>query len=328
MIDQLQLLVIKNGKAFDMSRLCGRVIWSGRKGAPARRLQVTFLDDDGARRERTEIDVEQGHQCICLYRGQEIFRGMFMRQGQSRRKTMPVKAYDNGIYLANNTDTFDYANATASDIFRDCCARFGLTIGQVDNTQYRIPELPKPNTTAWDVIADALCLTYEATGVRYYVHSEAGHLSLRERRRNIHQLVIETGINLVDYSSTKSIEDVRTRLKLISREGAVLAEARNAELEDRIGVFQDVRRVNDEMNAAQLNTLVGTMLAENNKVTQSLPLSVLGQTEIISGVGVFAIVKPLGISRAFYVEDDSHTFEGRKHTMDLKVIPAVDIPGG
>lgn len=56
---------------------------------------------------------------------------------------MSFTAYDNGIYLSNNKDTFVYEDKTASDIFKDVCNRFGLPIGNVDNCTYRIPELTK-----------------------------------------------------------------------------------------------------------------------------------------------------------------------------------------
>lgn len=102
MTDYIKLIVIKGGAAYDMSNLVSKVKWSGRKGSSSRTLQVDFIDDDGYKHDRTGIDVEQGHQCIFYWKGEELFRGMFMQQSQSGRKTMSLKAYDNGIYLANN----------------------------------------------------------------------------------------------------------------------------------------------------------------------------------------------------------------------------------
>ena len=205
------------------------------------------------------------------------------------------------------------------------CKRFGIPYDAVTDTGYNIPELPKPKTTAWDVIADALSLTFEATGIRYYPKCAGDKLSLIERRQNILQWVVETGVNLEDYTQTKSIEKIKTRIKLLSKEGEVLAEASDTALEKKIGVFQDVMPINDEMNAAQLNTLVNTTLAENNKATQNLSVSALGQAEIITGVGIFLIIKPLGISKTYYVEEDTHTFDGRYHGMKLKLSLAGDL---
>lgn len=324
MIAHAKIIVVKQGAVYDMSGLVSKIRWRGRKGAPARALEVTFIDDDGYRRARAELDVEQGHSVIFYWRGEELFRGMFITQGQSRRRMLPITAYDLGIRLANNKDTFCYTNRTASAIFSDVCARFGIPATEVADTGYVIPELPKPNTTGWDVVADALSLTYKATGVRHYPMCRGEAMSLIERRMNILQWVIESGVNLEDYALTKSIERVRTRLVLLSGEGQVLAQARNAELEERIGVFQDVSRISDEMNSGQLDQLANATLAENNANTESLSVTALGQADVISGRGVFVRIEPLGVSRTYYVEQDVHTFDRRYHSMSLSLVPATD----
>ena len=290
---------------------------------------MTFLDDGGYRRDRSGINVEEGHSVIFCWKGEELFRGMFVTQGQSRRNILTAKAYDVGIRLANNKDTFCYTNKTATDIFQDVCGRFGIPTKEVAETGYVIPELPKPKTTGWDVVIDALALTYKATGARYYPAADGEGMSLLERRKNILLWVVETGVNLSDYSFTKTTERVRTRIVLLSSEGEVIARAQNEELEAKIGVFQDVKRIDDEMNEGQLEELVNSLIAENNRATQALSLdSVLGQTDVISGRGVFVSIKPLGISRTFYVDADSHSFEGRHHSMSLKLTPAFDAGKG
>ena len=64
----------------------------------------------------------------------KLFRGMIMKQSHSNKKTMSITAYDNGIYLSNNKDTFNYKNITAAEVFKDCCKRFGLPyMGVADN---------------------------------------------------------------------------------------------------------------------------------------------------------------------------------------------------
>jgi len=322
-----QLIIIKGYKAFDVSTLVNTVKWNGRKGAAARSLSVTFLDDDGFGHDRTGIDVEQGHWCIYYREGRELFRGMFMRQAQSSKKIMPVVAYDNGIYLANNSDTFTYTNAKANTIFTDVCKRFGVPFdsGHIADTSYNIPELCKPKTTGWDVICDALSLTFKAKGIRYYPRCFGENMRLLERRMNILQWVVETGVNLQDYTLNKSIENVRTRIKLLSKEGAVLAQAVDKNLEQRIGAFQHVESGDDEMNSAQLNELVNSIRNEKNKPERSLTLTATGLPEVYSGMGVYIIIKELGISKSYYVEEDTHTFQGHHHSMSLKLCHATDV---
>lgn len=321
---KIKFLVFKDGATYDMSELVGKVTWGGRKGSAARYVTVTLLDDDGWKHARSGIDVTHGNQCAFYWEGKELFRGILMQQKQSEKKTMSVKAYDNGIYLSNNKDTFNYTNKKASEIFVDICNRFQLPYTTVADTVYVIPELPKPKTTAFDAILDALSLTFKATGIRYYVMSSGGNLSLIRRRENLLQWVIETGVNLESYDYSVSIEKIKTRIKLLSKEDTVVAEAANAELEKLIGVFQDIDKPDDNMEQANITDMVKAMLDEQSLPDKSLSISALGLPDVISGIGVFVTIKELGISKSFYIDEDTHTFEGNHHMMKLKLNLATD----
>lgn len=324
----INLTIYKNGAAsgIDITQLVESIKWAGRRGSPTRTLTVSLLDDDGYKHERSGIDVEEGWQCIFKYNGTELFRGIFMTQGNSDSKTGEYKAYDNGIYLSNNRDTFVYESKTATDVFKDVCTRFGLPTGDVASCSYSIPDLTKKKTTGWDAIEDALSLEFENTGTRFFVVSEKGSLCLRKRKENILQWVLEVGANISKYKFTKSIENVKTRIKLLSDEGTVLAEEKDAELESKIGIMQDVETPDETLNSAQIKALAKSLLQEKKTASRKMTLNnVLGLPEVISGVGVFVIIPHISVSRTLYVESDTHTFKDNMHTMSLQLSYASDM---
>lgn len=325
MADGMSLIILKGEQGYDVTQLVEQVKWKGRKGSSSRTLAVTLIDDDGYTHARSGVDVEQGHQCIFSYDGTELFRGIIMSQTQSNQKKLQFTAYDNGIYLANNKDTFCYENKTASDVFRDCCTRFGLPMGEVASCSYKIPELTKSKTTAFDAIADALSLDFDATGIRHYVASSKGKLSLLTRRENILQWVIEVGQNITSYSYSRSIEDIKTRVKMVSKEGTTVAEKSNAELEKKIGIFQEIDQPDESLTTAQVNDLIESIMEEKGTPERTLSVEAMGIAEVISGIGVYIIIPELEISRTFYVDEDTHTFEDNKHTMSLKLNYANDL---
>ncbi len=325
MADGISLIIIKGEQGYDVTQLVETIKWKGRKGSSARTLTATLIDDDGYKHARSGIDVEKGHQCLFNYNGKELFRGIIMTQTQTNRKKLQFTAYDNGIYLANNKDTFTYENKTASDVFRDCCTRFGLPMGEVAKCSYKIPELTKSKTTAFDAIADALSLDFDATGIRHYVASSKGKLSLLTRRENIMQWVIEVGQNITTYSYTRSIEDIKTRVKMVSKEGTTIAEKKNAALEKRIGVFQEIDQPDESLTTAQVNDLIASILEEKSTPERTLNVEAVGIAEVISGIGVYIIIPELGLSRTFYVDEDTHTFKDNMHTMTLKLNYANDL---
>ena len=313
-MSDISLILYRDGKTFDISELVESIKWKGRKGSAARSVSISLLDCKGA---QSGIDVTKGHQLIFSYKGKELFRGMIMSQQQSESFKMPITAYDNGIYLSNNKDTFVYENKTVHDIFIDVCKRFGIKYSDVAKTSYKIPELTKSKTTAWDAILDAISQDFKATGTKYYVNSSKGVLSLIKRRENILQWVLETGGNIMSYTYKKSIEDIKTRLKILSDEDKVYAVKKNTELEKKIGIFQDIEKKDDDLSEAKLQEHIKETLKEISTPEISLSVEALGIPDVISGVGVYVIIDELGFKRTFYVDEDSHTFKGGSHTMNL-----------
>lgn len=321
----ISLIIIKGQKGYDITQLVESIKWTGRKGTASRSINVTIIDDDGYKHARSGIDVEQGQQCVFSYDGKELFQGLIMSQTQTQKKRLQFTAYDVGIYLSNNKDTFCYENKTASDVFRDCCKRFGLTVGSVASCSYKIPELTKSKTTAWDAIADALSLDFDATSIRHFVSCSKGKVSLMTRRENIMQWVIEVGQNLSTYTYSKSIEKIKTRVKMVSKEGTTVAEKKKSSLEDKIGIFQEVQTPDESLSTAQLNDLITSILDEQSTPERTLNVEAVGIPEVISGIGVFIVIPQLGLSRTFYVDSDTHTFTDNSHTMKLKLNYASDI---
>lgn len=313
-MSDISLILYRDSKTYDISELVESIKWKGRKGSAARSVSISLLDCKGA---QSGIDVTKGHQLIFSYKGKELFRGMIMSQQQSESFKMPITAYDNGIYLSNNKDTFVYENKTVHDIFIDVCKRFGIKYSDVAKTSYKIPELTKSKTTAWDAILDAVSQDFKATGTKYYVNSSKGVLSLIKRHENILQWVLETGGNIMSYTYKKSIEDIKTRLKILSDEDKVYAVKKNTELEKKIGIFQDIEKKDDDLSEAKLQEHIKETLKEISTPEISLSVEALGIPDVISGVGVYVIIDELGIKRTFYVDEDTHTFKGGSHTMNL-----------
>lgn len=320
MAEGISLVVLKTGETTgkEVSGIVESIKWEGRRGSPTRTITVTLLDDDGYGHERSGIDIEEGYHCIFSWNGNELFRGIFLRQTGTQLKKAQFKAYDLGIYLSNNRDTFCYEGKTATEIFKDVCTRFGIPYGTAAATKTIIEDLTKPKTTGWDAIADALSLEYDNTGDKFYVFAEKDELHLKRRTDAYLQWVLEVGENLVNYSYTVSLERIKTRIKLLSKEGTVLAQEQDDEAEMKYGSFQDVETPDESLTTAQLKELAKAMLETKKAPEKTLTLSnAIGIEDAISGVGVFIKIPRFGLRRSFYVDRDVHTFKGRMHTMNL-----------
>lgn len=320
----MQCIIIKGTEGYDISECFESITWSGRKGAAPRCVKITLIEEVENKSKRVLVDCEEGDQCVLYKEGKELFRGIIENHTQGSSKKMTITAYDNLYYLANNKDSFCYSNQTATQIFQDCMARTGMT-GNAVETEYIIPELPKAKTTYYDVLLDALSMTYKATGHRYYISSEEGTIYLRRRVEDVMQWVLEVGANITDYEYSKSIAGVKTRVRLLSKEDAVVYEEANAALEEKIGMFLDIKSVDDTYNEAQMKELVQSVFEEKGKPTKTLKVSGLGISSAKAGGCVYVVIPHLGMKRTFYIDEDTHKFTRNSHTMTLKLNFATDI---
>lgn len=312
----LTLILNKNSRSYDISDLIETVTWKGRKGSAARSLSVTLADTDKA---SSGIDVTRGDSLAFYENGLELFRGIIMTSQRADNRKETITAYDNGIYLSNNKDTFVFKNKTVHDISLDVCKRFGVKVGSAVSTSYKIPELVKKSSTAWDTLLDAISQDFKATGNKYYISSEKGLLYLRKRTENILQYVLETGGNITSYSLKNSIEKINTRIKVLTKEDTVYAVEKNTALEKKIGIFQDIENKDDDLTDAQLKAQIKEHLKEKSTPEETLSVTALGISDVISGVGVWAKIDHLGIARTYWVDEDTHTWNGDVHTMTLKL---------
>ena len=155
--------------------------------------------------------------------------------------------------------------------------------------------------------------------------SEKGKLKLIRRKENIVQWVIEKGQNLISYSYSNSIENIKTRIKIICKEGNVVSQKINADIEKKIGIFQEIGKPDEDAEKAKSVELAANLLKEKGSPGKTFDVEALGIAQVCSGVGVFIIIKEIGMSKTFYVEEDNHTFSDNKHTMRLKLSFANDI---
>lgn len=303
----------------DISMLVSQVKLSGRKGSSSRTLEFTLLDDDSRGVTRMNLDLMRGYRCIFTWDSKELFRGVIFKKTHSSDKKATYKAYDFGIYLANNKESFSYENYTLTEVFKDICSRFGIRYSYAFETGYILPTISKAKKSAWDVLCDSMSKQYEGTGNRYYIDADKDALRLMRRKDNIKQWVLEPGRNLISFSRSVSIEKLKTRYKIYSNEDTVTAWTIYNGIEASLGIMQEVETTRDTLTVEQAIERTGEKLKKLILAEETINIEALGVTDVISGVAVYVIIPYLGISQTYYVDSDTHTFTSNQHIMSLKL---------
>lgn len=315
-MNKLKILVGKGSTFYDISELVGKTTWSGRKGAAPRTVEVTVYDSESLKK-RVPVDCGAG-QTLALYEnGKELFRGLLVSEKYSVSRVLTLKAFDMCIRLTNNKSSFSYKKKTASQIFRDCCSKLGLSTGTVASTGHTIGELVKKNTTYWDVIEDALSQTYKTTGKRFYVYAEKGKVNLVQRKEQSTMPVLDLKTSVESYDRTRSIENTRTRLKLVTSKGKTKSSTVVSSLESKIGKFQEVESVDEKITKTEIKQRVNEFKTEKAVVGQTLKITATGISSVKAGGCVYVNISTIDTKRIFYVEEDTHTWEKGGHKMTI-----------
>lgn len=314
-MNNLTVKIGRDGTLYDFSSLFTKTTFAGRKGAAPRTLEMQIADIEKIAREK--INCSNGQKCYLYLNGNEIFQGLLMSDGRSNKKLIPIKAYDECVRLCNNKDSFSYENETADYIFRDCLNRLGIRLGSSVDTGHRIEELVKKATTYWDVIQDALSQTYKSTGIRFYVYARGEKIYLKKRAITKTMPILSLDTNVLTFDYTRSIYDTRTRLQLTTSKGEKKGSTVNSALEKKIGRFQDVQSVDEDITQSEINQRINVFNWEKGTVSQTLKVSAIGNINCVAGECVYVDIPETGTKRMMYIDEDTHTFEKGKHTMSL-----------
>ncbi|MCK9858837.1 hypothetical protein [Paenibacillus sp. ATY16] len=313
----IRVMLVDNGKTTDVTTLIETVEWSGSSQKAVRKLSVSLLFAKEGGASPSMVSNGTG---IMLHDGEEeLFRGIVFNAEYKPGK-LSLTAYDQLIYLSNNKDSYVFKSMKASAILNKLCTDFSIPAGTIEDTDYVISYLVCDEETLFDMVKKALAITYRQKGIRYSLYSREGKVQLVPYKKNSRNWVIETGINLIDYSYGESIEETVTKVKLQGGEEkqTIIATAENKSLQKQFGVLQHYEKVKEKQNRAQLQEAADLLLAEKGKVKKSLKLDeVIGISEVIAGTAIVVKVPELGIEQTYAVEEDNHHFNGRYHKMSL-----------
>lgn len=309
----------RDGKIYDISEMVTSISWKTvRIGQPGS-LDVSLV-------KHKDVRIDPGAVIRVRDGSNNVFYGYVFTIEQGDDDEVSITAYDQIRYLLSK-DTFVFANATAGEIIRKVAGDFGLKVGNLTGTGYRIPTLVEDNQTGLDVICKALDLTLIATGNIYVFYDNFGSLMLTNAADMRVDVAIGDESLAYGFSYKRSIDDdTYNRIKLVQnnketkrRDVYVAQDSANIAKWGRLQYF-DV--VDEKMNAAQIKELLNMLIQLKNRERRSLKIDALGDLRIRAGCYIPVILNELGINQYFLVDECTHKWEGDEHTMSitLKVV--------
>lgn len=311
----VELTIQNNANQMQNPVLEGDVIWeTQRSGTPAS-LKFTVVKDE-------TLDFHEGNPVSFRFGGQNVFYGYVFSKSRSDSLLIDVTCYDQTRYFKNK-DTISYENKTYSELVKILAADYGLTVGTLADTKYKIPQRIEEGTI-FDIFGNASDLTVINTGRVYNLFDDFGKLTLKAYADMLLPIYIDED-TAQDYSYTSSIDsDVYNRIKLAydngdtgEREVHVLNDTTS---QAKWGVLQYYAKLDSALSTADLQSKAKAMLQYYNVIRRELTMKkVFGDVRARAGASV-AVGMGLGdidIKNYMCIEKAKHTFSHGLHTMDL-----------
>ncbi|UDB47299.1 XkdQ/YqbQ family protein [Bacillus safensis] len=205
----IELFAIRSGTMYEL--VTESVTLRGQRYQAPRSIQATIVTKQGSQKY---YSIKEGDTVLFKWKGKELFRGtVFARTPKDEKLTFT--AYDMLQYLVKNQDVYVFANKRADQIMKRLGQDFQIPMTSIANTGHVIKSLVfKNDTSLYDIILQALRETKKQTGRNYQIYSSKGKMGLRSWPDPSEVWVIESGVNLIDYQYSTSIEETATRVKM------------------------------------------------------------------------------------------------------------------
>ncbi|MGM0967069.1 MAG: XkdQ/YqbQ family protein [Bacillota bacterium] len=332
----IELFAIRSGTMYEL--VTESVTLQGQRYQAPRSIQANIITKQGS---QTYYRVSEGDTVLFKWKGKELFRGIvFSRTPVEGKQTFT--AYDMLQYLVKNQDVYVFSKQRADQILRRIGADFQIPMTSIANTGHVIKSLVfKNDTSLYDMILKALKETKRQTGRNYQIYSAKGKMGLRAWPDPEDVWVIESGVNLIGYQYSTSIEETATRVKLrtsADEQGKNKKKGSKSEIvvveqdkagQSKYGILQHVETVTGQINQPQLQKRAKVRLAEKKGVKQEVKsIQALGIPELQSGLPIYLKIPEINVKKTYWIDQDKHEFSGVKHTMTIDVVEKNSIPKG
>lgn len=323
---QIQLLIDnKKGNVYDISELLSECTWKTKRKGSASSLDITLIKDK-------QVSVSNGDVISFKVDGGNVFYGYVFENSGSKGPEVKTTAYDQIKYLLYN-DTYVFKNKKASQMISQIAKDINLRIGTIEDTKYVIPSLLEDDKKLLDIMYSSLDKTLMATGQTYTLYDDFDSLNLRNINNMKQLIVISDDSNLGDYDYKNSIDgDTYNRIKLVrdnkNTNGRDVYIAQDSNNIAKWGRLQYFKKVDENLNKAQIQEMLNATLQLKNKEKRTLKLKDVVSTDIKedlklrAGAGVYVEIKDKGIKQYYLIEEATHKFskDGLVMDFDLKVV--------
>ena len=300
-----------SGEKLDITNLLINVTWSGDYKSCARKLEFSLISSP-MDKNIPKVDIPL-MSIISFYEDDsELFRGFVYEREKSSDNSMSFLCYDYAAKLNDIKVSYNIKNETASSIYNKALSEYGLSKGDIVGASTPIKKVFL-GVTIYDMVMTAYTEEAKKTGKKYMVYSKGDKFCSMEKGNVKLKLSFEEGKNILSSNFKESVSGIVNKVLIVDENGNKVSEVKNDEWLKTYGLFQEVYKKEEDKDS---NAEAKAMLKD---IEQTCSLSGFGDTTCITGYGVEVKDTHTGLVGLFYIDSDTHTWEGGNYTIDLEL---------
>ena len=321
---EVKLLLQHGSDVYDVTPvLAGSVEWYASILGKAGRLKFKVVRDG-------IMNFVEGDKVTLYVNGMSRFSGFVMTKERTSEQIISVTAYDQMFYLTRNKATYVFVNKGIKDIVQLIGADYGLQVGNVTDSGWKIPQRIEEGEALVDIILSALDICGQATGKEFFLYDQAGALTVKERSEMVTEAVLRCDGGISDYTYQTDISKDTYNAVQLYHAGRKETErkaykAEQAEQVKKWGRLQYYKRVAYTLNQAQLKELAESILKEKNRVVKRLTVeNINGDMLLLAGNSIWLEIPDLAeisLQGQALIESCTHIFADGEHRtrMDIRI---------
>lgn len=305
-----------NGITYNITEAVGTVTWSGSVAQAARQASIAVLNapnDPNIR--KLKLNPAPGDIIALFEDGKNIFYGEIQTaEKKAEIGTVTYNATDLLGHMLRIMHKGKYRKKTAERITRIVCKRYGIQTGTIVKTKKELNKIIIDGNSLYDTVMIAYTKAAKSTGKKYMCYMKGKKFCTKIKGTVVSGYTLNENKNIVSSSYEETIENMINQVAICNEKGKQVGTVKHSGNLRRYGVYQEIYTKEKGVNAkkAAKEMLSGIEKKVNAEVID-------GNIQCTAGAGVKVYDKATGLHGLFWIESDTHTWEGGRHTMSLEL---------
>lgn len=328
---ELYLQNSNSGTVYDISNIATDIQVTQTLDGEAGKLTATLKKDPN-----NLLQIANGSIISFIVDNKGFFFGYVFKISTDDSGDYKITCYDQLRYM-KYSDVLATSGLTASDIFAKICQDYGLRYQIKVPTSYVPEAYLHDNKTLYAIVKRGKDLASLNDNAQYFIRDDFGTLVWSELSYEKTNVQLGEGSALTGYDYEKSIDgDTYNQIKLYRDETTKQTTSKGSTktvktgkrqvwlVKDsdnikRWGTLQFLKKVDDNLNSAQVRQLAENYIKAKNKETETLKLEALGIPELRVGRGIKFVLPKENIDKWMWITSCIHKFTKYEHKMTLEV---------